>query len=238
MSIVNRQELKYFITKADLPLITAFLESALIKDSYSINSSYKISSLYFDTINDDDFVQKLDGIMYREKYRIRIYNDDLHTAKFEIKRKLNNCIQKISSKITKVDVENVYYGDYSPLEKYENIEYVSHRMAYLCYQPINIVTYDRKAYLLPINNIRVTIDSNLRTHGFHTDLSDLENLPVTNIQKNGLDILEIKYENSLPSFITDFLSSFKAVRSSVSKYALSRVDSNTEIHGDDPVIPF
>ena len=50
MSIVNRQELKYFVKKTDLPLITAFLESALVRDFYSINSSYKISSLYFDTI--------------------------------------------------------------------------------------------------------------------------------------------------------------------------------------------
>jgi len=238
MQTINRQEFKYFIKKDDVPSMRSFLGNALIPDIFSEDGSYQISSLYFDTLYDDDFNQKLDGIMYREKYRIRIYDNDIATAKFEVKRKLNNCIQKLSSKISESDLFDIYQGNYSVLEKYKGLEYVPARLEYLGYSPINIVTYNREAYTLPINNIRVTIDSDLRTHGFQTDLVNLTESPMIHVQKSGLDILEIKFENYIPNYIVDFLSTFASVRSSVSKYALSRVHSNTEINGDEPLIAF
>jgi SPX domain protein involved in polyphosphate accumulation len=238
MELVNRQEYKYYIKKEDLFFIKAYLKEVLINDINSVGDKYTISSLYFDTLNNDDYNQKLDGVMFREKYRIRIYNNDITSAKFEVKRKLNNCISKLSAKITEQDLVEIYKKNYSVLDKYKDLEYVSSRIGYMSYSPINIVTYDREAYTIPINNIRITIDSNLRTHGFNTDLFALNNAPTSIVQNNNLDILEVKFNNELPNFIKVFLSSFCSVRSAISKYALCRIHNNTEIKGDDPVIPF
>jgi hypothetical protein len=238
METVNRQEQKFYIKKQDIPLIKSFLQSSLLIDPNSKKDGYKISSLYFDTIGSDDLNQKLDGIIYREKYRIRIYDDDINSAKFEVKRKLNQCIQKLSCKLSIEDVYSMQNCNFSILDQFNDLEYVAHRMQYLNYFPSNIITYNRFAYFLPINNIRITIDADLRTHGFDSDLSNLRNVKNDMVQKNSLDILEIKFEETLPDYIINFLSSFKAVRSSISKYSLSRIHSNTEIQGDDPVIPF
>lgn len=238
MNKVNRQEFKYYIKKSDVAHIKNFLSANLFEDSNSINGSYKISSLYFDTFNDDDLNQKLDGIKYREKYRLRTYNGDLKTAKFEIKRKLNNCIEKISVSLNEEDAKNIQKGDFTPLDKYAVLDYVPHRMNYLGYLPIGIVSYERYAYYLPINNIRITIDCNLATNGFSSHLSEIKSIPLHGVQNKNLEILEIKYEDFIPDSILVFLSRFKSVRSSVSKYSLCRVHNNTEINGDDPLIPF
>ena len=62
MQTINRQEFKYFIKKDDVPSMRSFLGNALIPDIFSEDGSYQISSLYFDTLYDDDFNQKLDAI--------------------------------------------------------------------------------------------------------------------------------------------------------------------------------
>ena len=238
MNKVLRQELKYFIKNIDSSSIEDFLKSVLIRDENCPDNGYELSSLYFDTIDDQDFNQKLDGIIFREKYRIRIYNKNLDTAKFEIKRKLNNTIEKLSTKISKDDIAQLENKNFEVLNKYSGFEYAANRMQYLNYSPSVIVQYNRKAFLLPFNNIRITLDSNLRSYGFNVSLFNINKLKSAKVSKNELQIIEVKFENYLPEFILSFLSKFKAVRSSISKYALARVHSNTEIYGDDPIIPF
>ncbi len=236
---VKRTELKYFFSSTDMGLIKQTLDVILMPDPYNVDENgYVISSVYFDTIDDDDLNQKLDGIMYREKYRIRIYNNDTNSGKFEIKRKLNNAIEKLSININQEEISLILSGDFSPLEKYKTVAYAGERMKYKGYVAKNIVTYNRLAFFLPFNNIRITLDLGLRTHGFETNLLNIESLLVLPIQKNGYEILEIKYEGKLPDFIKNIISSFHLNRSSISKYGLSRIDSNTEINGDDPLISF
>ena len=238
MNSIRRLELKYYFHTDDLRDIKNYLNASMITDpNDQSEDGYKITSLYFDTIDDDDLNQKLDGIIYREKYRVRIYNDNCKSGKFEIKRKLNNCIEKISIDLFEKEIREIINGNYSFLDNFENTAYVSSRMKYLSYKPKTIVSYHRKAYFLPINNIRITLDTSLCTYGFETDLFKVGGMVPVSIQKNGYQILEIKYEDYIPEYITDFLKSKSTVRSSISKYALSRVENNTEIFGDDPLIP-
>ena len=239
VSQVKRTELKYFISEVDVDRIKVILNSLLISDKNNLDQDgYVISSVYFDTLHDDDFNQKLDGIMFREKYRIRIYNNNIEFGKFEIKRKLNNAIEKLSVNINKEEILLIISGDFSPLEKHKSVAYAGERMKCKGYVAKNIVTYNRVAFYLPFNNIRVTLDLDLRSHGFATDLSKIKTLPVISLQAKGYEILEIKYEGDFPDFIRSVLSNFRTIRSSISKYGLSRIDSNSEIHGDDPFIPF
>jgi len=236
---VKRRELKFYVPKNQVQIISDYLSLVLIEDSNSQNGRYTISSLYFDSINDEDFIEKLDGIMFREKYRVRIYNFDLSFGKFEIKRKLNNCIEKFSMSLNASEMEDVISGNmYKVLETNSETEYVSKKMQYKLYSPKSIVTYDRKAFYLPLNNIRITLDMNLRNHGFETNMNMITNLNSNKILQNDFEILEVKFSGELPSFIEVFLREFKLINSSISKYALSRIDNNTEIYGDDPIVPF
>lgn len=124
------------------------------------------------------------------------------------------------------------------LEQDPEFAYAAHRMSYQNYMPKSIVEYYRHAYYLPINNIRITIDSNLSNYGFKDNFLDIGDLTPNKIKRLGHDILEVKFNQFIPRYILDVLSSFPIRQSAISKYALSRVDSNTESQGDSPEIPF
>jgi hypothetical protein len=236
---VKRLEHKFYIPSKYVEDLKFCLAKVMLEDKNNkASGGYKITSLYFDTLDDQDFNQKLDGIIYREKYRIRIYDSDKVFGKFEVKRKLNQVIEKISIELSESDIQNIISGNYSTLKKHSDLAYVAYRMKYNNYKPKTIVEYLRQAYYLPINNIRVTIDSNLSSYGFKNEFSNIQSLKSNKIQKLGYDILEVKFNGSLPRSILEMLSAFPIRQSAISKYALSRVDNNTEPMGDNPIIPF
>ena len=80
---IKRQEYKYFINNADVYRLSLALNSLMLLDEFSNTKSkeYTVTSLYFETPNDDDLNEKLDGILVREKHRIRIYNNQNSTIK-------------------------------------------------------------------------------------------------------------------------------------------------------------
>lgn len=238
-SQIKRVEHKFYIPKKYVEDLKYCLSKVMLEDRNNIApNGYRITSLYFDTLDDRDYNQKLDGIMYREKYRIRMYDSKKIFGKFEVKRKLNQVIEKLSMEINEDDINSIISGDYSILETNKDLEYVSHRMSYYNYSPKTIVEYYRQAYYLPINNIRVTIDSNLSNYGFKNDFKDLRSMRSNKIQKSGYEVLEVKFDEYIPKSILEIISSFPVRHSAISKYALNRIDSNTESKGDDPLIPF
>lgn len=77
-----RHELKYIISTADAPALQERLERALKRDIHGDQrNSYQIRSLYFDDAYNSAYWDKLDGVMHRDKYRIRMYglSDDTST---------------------------------------------------------------------------------------------------------------------------------------------------------------
>ena len=93
---VKRVEHKFYIPSKYVDDLKFCLSKVMLEDKNNKTSGgYKITSLYFDTLDDQDFNQKLDGVIYREKYRIRIYDADRLFGKFEVKRKLNQSFQAI-----------------------------------------------------------------------------------------------------------------------------------------------
>lgn len=89
-----RHELKYLISygqKADLNLRLAPL---LEQDSHARGGCYMIRSLYFDDYWNTAYQEKVDGVLMRKKYRIRIYDYSDRVIKLERKRKSDSWIYK------------------------------------------------------------------------------------------------------------------------------------------------
>ena len=236
---IKRVEHKYFIPKMLVEEIKYSLSKIMLEDKNNSGvSGYKITSIYYDTPFDDDLNQKLDGIIYREKYRLRVYDHSAKFGKFEIKRKLNYSIEKLSLELNEKEIRRLISSDFNPLCKHNEFEYAAHRMKYKHYTPKSIVEYDRFAFYLPVNNIRVTIDSNLSNYGFKSDFDNIQDQIPNRVQKRGYEILEVKYDGFIPKSILSILSSYPIRQSAISKYALSRIDNNTESQGDNLVIPF
>ncbi|NLC47858.1 MAG: VTC domain-containing protein, partial [Tenericutes bacterium] len=73
-----RHELKYKISNNAAEILKQKLSLIMSKDknAYYKDGSYLISSLYFDDRESSSYYEKMDGVLYRKKYRIRIYNND------------------------------------------------------------------------------------------------------------------------------------------------------------------
>lgn len=112
-----RHELKYIITEQTARILQMRLATIMDLDVNSIykDHTYKIRSLYFDNDSSDAYYEKLDGVLYREKYRIRYYNDDDTFIRLERKLKHNNLTSKdqmtisreICDKILNEDIEDL-----------------------------------------------------------------------------------------------------------------------------------
>lgn len=185
--------------------------------------SYWIRSLYFDTIDNKDYYEKIIGHNIRKKIRLRIYNLSTVNVKLEIKNKSNSYIHKETAIISCEDAKKLIQGDCNSLLNY-NEKTANKVFAFMhrdLYRPTVIIDYQREAYLYPFQNIRVTLDKNLCASFNVYDLyrNDRCMIPVLN---NDVYVLEIKYDHMIPACLQKVLSTFAAEKSHVSKYCLGR----------------
>ena len=94
---IKRQEYKYFINNADVYQLTSMLNSLMLIDEFSNSETkdYTVTSLYFETPDDDDLDEKLDGILIREKHRMRIYDNQYSNIKLDIDPYLSKTLDAI-----------------------------------------------------------------------------------------------------------------------------------------------
>ena len=219
-----RHELKYFIHPAEVEALRARLRPVMKMDSHCRGGKpYVIRSLYFDDIDDSAYFDKQSGVMNRDKYRIRIYRYSDQEIFLERKRKLGDLIQKSSVQITRRLCEQIISGDPRGFYKANNPllkdAYVQMRTRLL--RPSVIVDYEREAYLHPAQNVRITFDLKLRSGLSSVDLFNPKLATVCPHDEN-TEILEIKFDNYLPDYISGLMAGTRAERSAISKYILCR----------------
>ncbi len=221
---VYRHEMKYYINKRQAVELGLFLKRNMTLDPNSDETgSYWIRSLYFDTINNNDYYEKIIGHNIRKKIRLRIYNISTNTVKLEIKNKYNNYIHKESVTISREDAIRLTKRDYNFLPSCNNTtanKVYAYMHKYL-YHPTVIIDYEREAYFYPFQNIRITIDKNLRA-AFNNNLFN-DNKCSIQLFNNSIFVLEIKYNHMIPFYLQKVLSNFEIQKSQISKYCLGRI---------------
>jgi len=92
----NRYELKYILKHKEHLRVIETLEKFLKRDAHAGEKGvYRISSLYYDSPDLSCYRNKIDGIKYRRKLRLRVYRDsDLTYGFVEIKQRINRTVQK------------------------------------------------------------------------------------------------------------------------------------------------
>lgn len=223
MNEVLRQEKKFAINVAEGAQLRSRLSRVMIADEHNGALGYKIRSLYFDTIDDQDFHDKVDGMELRRKIRLRIYDPGDTSAKLEIKQKQGQYQKKRSLSISREDAILLSRGNYDPLLKYsEPFAAECYGLLSLrCYRPRTIVEYLRQAFIARENNIRLTLDSQITATETCMDLFS-PNLSMTSVLDPFSMVLEVKYNGFLLSYIKDLLNDVYRPELSVSKYCLAR----------------
>jgi len=229
-NIPLRHELKYFITPAEMQVLRGILTPAMQLDpNGDENNEYHIRSLYFDTINDDALEEKIAGVGNRKKYRIRIYNFSDKVIKLECKSKYGDLISKQSVTIPRELADQLIAGDPEGLQRMRHplLHDMFREMRTKLLRPAVIVDYTREAYIHPAEEVRITFDKTLRTGLYSTDMFN-KHIPTYPVFDDPLEILEVKYDEFLPSYIQSILSGITAQRSAISKYTHCRRYENKE----------
>lgn len=220
-----RFEIKHKITEADVITLKSRLYPIMKKDkNASKDGKYLIRSLYFDTPEDKALLDKLNGVAIREKFRIRFYNNNHCYIKLEKKIKHYNMTSKLSASLTKREVEKILNNDIEFLKISTNCLLREFYLKIKCdrLQAKSIVDYNREAFVYPVGNVRVTIDSDIKTAVNSVDLFN-EELPTISVVDNNMTVLEVKYDEFIPDFVKDLIQINKTSSTAVSKYASSRL---------------
>lgn len=228
MALPLRHELKFLIARPQYENLKCALSGVLSLDKNAIRhgGSYHIRSLYFDTVFDDALYDKYAGVQDREKYRMRIYNYSADEIFMECKTKYGSLISKRSAQVSRDMAEQIIACDPSGLELSDSglIRDVYREMRTRLLHPVVIVDYRREAYLHPAEEVRITFDYQLRTGLNSIDVFNpaVPTIPVFDDEIN--IILEVKYNNVLPSYIANVLSFAcpEATQTAVSKYTWCR----------------
>lgn len=220
-----RHELKYYISQIEYDILSKRIGALLPQDKHSIDDrGYLIRSLYFDNIYDDDLYQKNYGVLKRKKIRIRTYNKSDSVIKLERKHRYGEYICKETVPITRDEYSKLCNRDFHFLKT--KTESHLYRDFYLLLrserlQPKVIVDYVREAYVGEESDVRITFDKQLsagiNTHDlFNPNLVTKEALAFPEL------ILEVKFNEYLPTYIRRVLNLDSHERSAISKYVICR----------------
>ena len=216
-----RHEIKFFINEKQAEELKKNLLKIMSPDVNGKNG-YFIRSLYFDTPTSSAYYEKLDGVEYRRKYRIRLYNQDDSYICLEKKIKDNNMTAKEQVVISKEECLKILNDNLS-IYDYEDglLKEFLVEMKIKNLKPSIIVDYDRYALTYPVSDVRITFDSNIQSGIYNYNLFDYDHM-ICPILENHLMILEVKINEILPDVIEMILKTIPSIRSAFSKFAICR----------------
>ncbi|MBR5596690.1 MAG: polyphosphate polymerase domain-containing protein [Lachnospiraceae bacterium] len=222
-----RVEQKYIITEEKLAYLKYKLEQVMQYDEHTKEQQYRIRSLYFDDMYDSYLEENEEGNDFREKYRIRTYNNQLQKIHLEIKAKERGYTSKVKEELSKEECEFLMHRKHWSLK--ENDGFVKQKLYALMLmrriQPVQIVEYDRVPFVEENGNVRVTFDKNIVGTGEVTTFFD-DIIPGIPLLPTGHHILEVKYDEFIPDYIKQILNEVHVTKTAFSKYYYARKNQN------------
>lgn len=218
-----RHEWKHEITYGDLLTLRSRLRAVCQVDPHAENGVYTIRSLYFDTPSDKALREKNDGVSRREKFRIRCYNGNTGFIRLEKKSKFGGLGTKDSAPMTAEEVQKLLDGDLAWMieSPYPLLQELYSKMRWQGLAPKTLVDYNREPFIYGPGNVRVTLDYHIRTGLFCLDFlnPDCPTIPAG----DSPILLEVKWDEYLPSIIRDAVQLPGRRSTAFSKYAACRI---------------
>ncbi len=225
-----RHELKYYINYDMYHILRQRLNVVVgMDENMPDEEGYLVSSLYFDDMHNSALNEKNAGIKFRKKFRIRSYGLEDKLIRLECKSKFNEYISKTSAKLTRAEYDSILSGDYDFL--LNRNETVCKELC--CYNktklltPKVVVEYRREAYISKLGNVRITFDKDISASVGNLDMF-ASDYATSKIFNDDIMVLEVKYDDYLPSHIWSILQMATADHCAVSKYVLCREHKRKE----------
>lgn len=226
-----RHEMKYLVSEAQAQSIAQFVRPYLPPDRYcklQPGGIYPIVSLYLDSSDLQLCRESLTGQKNRFKLRIRSYTDEADYPRFfEVKRRLNNIIMKSRARVMDRDMLALLAGLPLPPQDYTTDEEVLNQfqlyMKSINAKPVVLVRYMRQAFEGDSENrVRITFDRELC---YSVTRAPEVRLRGSGWQRSrltlGAVILEIKFTDCYPRWLSRMAERFDLRQRSISKYTTS-----------------
>lgn len=225
----NRFELKYLLTLQQAECFKTALRAYLVADEHGNgNGRYPLSSLYYDSPDLRCYREKVDGLKFRRKLRIRLYGDSLtnETPVFvEIKQRLDRVTQKRRIILPYAEALRLCNDRRPPAHPAPDDQPVLDEIHAFLWQynlrPASIVRYERQAFIGSDYDIglRVTFDTDLTAQARPLQLeeppSGLPMLPAN------MTVMEIKVNERIPYWLTELVAAHNLQLVRISKYCQS-----------------
>lgn len=218
-----RHEWKHEIGYGDMMALRSRLSAVIKPDPHGVDGRYEIRSLYFDTLQDKALREKLDGVNRREKFRIRYYNGDTSFIQLEKKSKINGLCSKQQAPVSIAEVQRIMEEGMwlSSDTGVRLLDELYRKMKEQGLRPKTLVDYTREAFMYEPGGVRVTLDYNIRTAMNGQDFLNPNGVTVP--AGNAPVILEVKWDEFLPSWIRDIVQVPGTHSAAFSKYAACRI---------------
>lgn len=227
-----RYEYKFYVHRHKIPLLRNIILTKLKLDDNvdTAKKHYTVRSIYLDSLDLKYYYEKIGGLKHRKKIRLRGYDYNPNsTVFFEVKRKFEEPGMKNRYSINYYEAirmikERAISKDSVDLNKFF-FQVISYNL-----RPMVNVIYDREPYIeihKTQNNLRITFDKNLRSIAY----PKIDELFIDeNIKPAMIDyfILEVKFNDFLPSWVRNMSESLSLQRESASKYVIA-IDSHGSI---------
>ncbi|MBP3701018.1 MAG: polyphosphate polymerase domain-containing protein, partial [Lachnospiraceae bacterium] len=169
------------------------------------------------------FEANTEGLDHRRKFRIRIYNRSSKRIRLEIKYKIHGMTKKESCPLTEEQCRTLMRGECLPYDVNDPkpLQALYLAMKTQGMHPVEIVEYERTAYVYPVGNVRVTFDRNISGSSYIEGFLDGE-IPLIPVMPRGKHVLEVKFDELLPTYIAAVLDTGRLEQTAFSKYYLCR----------------
>ncbi len=216
-SIFKRYELKYLLTQEQKREIVEVMAGRMALDDYGRST---IRNIYFDTENYRLIRHSLEKPVYKEKLRLRSYQQtDPDTPVFvELKKKYRSVVYKRRLALPEQEAMDWLCGGKAPDMHTQIQAEVDYFLQYYeTLRPVMFLSYEREAYFpLQGGDFRVTFDENIlaRTDGLSLGLEP----GGSSLLEDRMTLMEIKTAGGIPLWMTHELSRLHINKTSFSKY--------------------
>lgn len=236
----SRFELKYRLTYFQYLKVRNAIRPYMVMDTYTRRapaSRYLVRSLYFDTNDYQAYEQKMSGDCDRVKFRLRTYEiKDIETNPVRVELKLrqgNRMVKKsafVSAEEYRYFMQNRHWRDFhDPVA----IEFERQTLT-KGLSPVILIEYEREGYQTRLSSgLRITFDHAVRSA--HAKSLFPEHPFFHSLMPKSV-ILEIKFKNSLPAWLSGLVRSQGLKVIANSKYTQGLQVARQDLYHPEKVI--
>lgn len=240
----QRYEYKYIVGEAVALGVRAFVSSYLELDEFGATRpsfSYPVHSLYLDSPDLFLYQNTINGDRNRFKLRLRFYEGGAdRPVYFEVKRRVNNTIQKERTAVRRDAVEFLLAGHRpepgclvrdtpEALHALETFTGLVHRLAAI---PQSHVFYEREAWTdRGDGSVRITFDRDVRTERRHSLSLDPRTIAPVPVFGSAV-VLELKFTARFPIWFNHLVQAFGLRQGAAAKYVdgIDRLSERGLVH--------